>query len=150
MLIGDYFPLLVQVQPIEFTEAAVRQMAADFEVYFARGERYAVLTTPRRGAVRPRANERKLLSDWINSPKVMTHARRLCVAAANVTPNAVERGLFTALLWVWRPPFPLEAFGDVDSALDFTLEKLQHASLDLPLQAPELRQAVRERLREFI
>lgn len=149
MLIGDFFPLLVQVQPKEFTEDAVRTMAASFEVYFARGERYAVLSVPRAGAVRPGAKQRKLLTDWVNSPRVMEHGRRLCVASANVSTNTFERGLLTALLWLWRPPFPLEMFGDVDSALSYALRKMEEGSIRPPLQADHLRRAVHERLRSL-
>lgn len=151
MLIGDYFPLLIHVQPAELTESAVRDMAASFDTYFARGERYAVLTLSPKDAVRPGAKERKRVADWVNSPRVKECTKRLCVGSATVTTGgALERGMLTALLWLWRPPFPLQAFGEVPAALDYALARLEESAVPLPRPKSEIRRQVLERLRELV
>ena len=74
---GDTFPLLVAVGPQHFDEAAMKEMAAAYEPYFARNERYTVLNVSPRGASNPGAKERKLITDWVNSPRVRDCSKRL-------------------------------------------------------------------------
>jgi len=150
VLIGDYFPLLVQIQPKVLTAESIAKMGEEFEVYFRRGERYVVVSLQAKNAHSPSATERKLVADWVNSPRVMEFGGRLCVASANVSRSAFERGMLTALLWIWRPPFPLKPFPTVEAALDYALEMATGASLQLPMDTPLLRRIVLERLRDFI
>lgn len=146
VLIGEYFPLLIHVQPVEYSRETVAAMAADFEVYFDRGDRYFVVTVPPKGAIKPGAKERGLVADWVNSPRVAEYGRRLCIGSASVLESGFERGLLTALLWAWRPPFPLEVFGTVEAALDHAVARLRAESLSLPYSRTELHQLVSQRL----
>ncbi len=150
LLIGDYFPLLVNVTPAVLTPRSVGEMAKAFDTYFERNERYAVLSVTRRDAPKPGAKERKLVADWVNSPRTMAFAQRLCVGSATVLPGALERGVFTALLWAWKPPFPVKAVANLKLGLDFTLSKLDQASLRLPREESTVRQLVEQRLRDVI
>lgn len=73
-----------------------------------------------------------------------------CIGSASVLESGFERGLLTALLWAWRPPFPLEVFGTIDAALDHALRKLEEESLSLPHPPSELRRIVLQRLADFV
>lgn len=110
-LLGEAFPLLVQVGPMQFTEESVREMAALYEPYFARGERYATVSLQPRNAKTPGAKERKLIVDWVTSARVAEATKRLCVASATVLPNPIARGVFTAMPGVWSRAAPVRTAG---------------------------------------
>jgi hypothetical protein len=142
---GECFPLLLAVAPKRYDPAAVQRMADAFEVYFQRGERYAVISIQPDGSVTPGASERKLVLDWLESPRVQRCAGELCVGAATIIHGSLMRGAFTALLWFWRPPFPMESVASVARAVDYCVERLRSAGVDLPAEPAELRRRI-ERL----
>lgn len=145
-LLGEAFPLLVQVGPMEYTEQSVREMAALFEPYFARGERYATVSLQPRYAKSPGAKERKLIVDWVMSPRVSEATKRLCVASATVLTNPLARGVFTAMLWVWSPPVPVRPVATVEEALDHCFSGIARAGLKLPKPEAMLREEIRKAL----
>lgn len=144
-VVGESFPLLVAVAPRRYDAAAVQRMADAFEVYFQRGERYAVISIQPKDSITPGASERKLMLDWLESPRVRHCAGELCVGAATIIHGAVMRGAFTALLWFWRPPFPMETVATVARAVDYCVERLSSAGSPIPASPAELKQRV-ERL----
>lgn len=111
-------------------DSSRRLTSPGFERYFARGERYALITGSPRDSVIA-ARERKLITDWTNSPGVRERSRELCVGSATIVPSALSRGALTAMLWVCKPTSPHLAAADGDEALDFTLAKLEEARLPL-------------------
>ena len=88
-----------------------------------------------------------MLMDWVGSPRVLEHASRLCVGAAAVVDGALMRGALTAVLWVWKPPFPLHAAATVPEGIDHCLRRLAGAGVPLPVDSIEL-QARAERALE--
>ncbi len=149
-ILGEAFPLLVQVGPMQFTEESVREMAALYEPYFARGEPYATLTLQPRNAKTPGAKERKLIVDWVTSPRVAEATKRLCVASATVLPNPIARGVLTAMLWVWSPPVPIRPVATVEEGLDHCFGSIARAGLKLPKPVPLIRQEILQALRSLI
>lgn len=149
-LMGETFPLLVHVGPMEYTEDSVRQMADLYEEYFERGERYAVLSLQPKFSRIPGPRERKLITDWTMSPRVAEATRTLCVASATVLPNALVRGVFTAMLWIWSPPVPVKPVARVEEGLDHCLAGLGRAGLKLPRPAPILREEVLGAVRNIV
>jgi len=149
-LIGDYFPILLSVSPLHYTESTVPEMGEAFEEYFIRGTRYVVIAVNPNRAEPPDAKQRKLVTDWIASPRVMSYSARLCLGSANIVPNALLRGLHTALLWAWNPPFPIKPVASPREALDYSLEALELAGVPPPRGAAGTRAAIQQRLHEIM
>ena len=145
----DTFPLLVGVGPKRFDEESVREMADAYEPYFRGAERYAVLTATPRDAVLPDARARRLMTDWLNSPRVRDCTRRLCVGTATIVPSTVTRGALTALLWFWTPGSPLKPVATVDEGLDYCFERMRIERVKLSDEAA-VRKLVGERLRDIV
>ncbi|HEY6726445.1 MAG TPA: hypothetical protein VI197_20565 [Polyangiaceae bacterium] len=150
VLVGDYFPILLSVSPAQYTENTVRQMAEAFEEYFIRGTRYVVISVSPNGARPPDAKQRKLVTDWISSPRVMSYSARLCLGSANIVPSSLLRGLHTALLWAWSPPFPVKPVAGAREALDYALDTLEKSGVPLPPGGVALRVKVQRRLQEIM
>lgn len=53
---------------------------------------------------------RKSLANWAQNNKLAL--RELLVAHAAIVGSNFERGLFTAMVWLIRPSWPMRAFGD--------------------------------------
>lgn len=149
-LMGETFPVLVHVGPMEYTEEAVRQMADLYDEYFERGERYVLLALQPREARIPGAKERKRITDWTTSPRVLDASKKLCVASATVLPNAVTRGVYTALMWIWSPPFPVKAVGTVEEGLEHCLAGIERAGLTLPRPAHSIRQEILNSVKDIV
>ena len=88
------------------------------------------------GSIAPGANERKLLADWVRSPRVREQSGRLCVAAATTVNGSVMRGALTAIMWFWTPPFTLKVVASASQGIDFCLAQLTAAKIQL-LLTPE-------------
>lgn len=124
-VLGENFPVLVAIAPRRYDAASVKRMADAFEHYFQRGERYAVISVQPKGSITPGAAERKLVLDWLQSPRTQRYAGELCVGAATIMHGPVMRGAMTAVLWFWRPPFPMEMVPTVARAVDYCLDRLR-------------------------
>lgn len=136
---AETFPLLVYVPPKQYDAAAVRLMAELFRPFHLRGERYTLLAAQRKDAVVPGAAERKLIYDWIDSPEVRAYASKLCVGSAAVVDSVLMRGALTALLWFWKPPFPLEPVATPAAGTDFCMGRLLDARIPLPTTPADLK-----------
>ena len=68
--IDDAFPILVAMSGSGFDEDEMRAMVDGVEAYFRRNARFAVLSVSPGDFVRMGARERKILSDWVNGPRV--------------------------------------------------------------------------------
>lgn len=132
-LVGDSFPLLVYVAPKEYSAVTVRQLAEAFEPYFARGERYAFLSVQPKSSIPPGPAERKLLMEWVQSPRTREYASQLCVGSAAVTHSALMRGALTAILWFWKLPFPLEPVPSIEAGVEYCVNRLVEAAVPLPI-----------------
>jgi hypothetical protein len=145
----DFLPLLLVVSSARMDDGEFGEMKAGYERYFARNERYAVLTVSPGNFIRSGARERKQVADWLNTPAVVASTRRLCVASAAVLPSAVARGAVTALFWFWTPAFPLRPVPTVAEGLEFCFEALESAKMLLPRPAEAIHLGVVECLRNL-
>lgn len=139
---GDVFPLLVAVGPSQYDATAVKRLAESFEEYFQRGERYAVISIQPEGSVTPGASERKMMLDWLESPRVRHYAGELCVGAATIVHGRVMRGALTAVLWFWKPPFPMETVATLAEGVDYCVERLHASGVPLSAKPAELKQQI--------
>lgn len=142
-LVSETFPLLVLVLPQRFDAQSVHQMAELYEPYFARGERYAAVSLQPPGGVAPGPAERKLITDWVDSPRVRRLTEQLCVASATVVANPLARGVLTAMLWVWKPATPVHPVSSLDEGVDHCLRKLRDADVPIPLAETRLRMTIK-------
>jgi hypothetical protein len=129
--IDDAFPLLVTISAPVFDEAEVRSMADGFEAYFARGERYAVITANSRGATVPGPMERRAIADWANHPRVRDFSKRLCVGAATIVDGTMARATLSVIMAIWKPGMPLEVVSGPERALDYCLQRLREEGMAL-------------------
>lgn len=141
-LLLDWKPLVVLVTPAHFNDESVQRMNEEFLRYYARNERYTLLTVPTPGAPTPNAHERKLVGEWASSDLIQTNSSRLCVSAGIVFTSTLARGALTAILWLWKPPFPIEFFGSVEHAIDFCVGGARKAGLALPADGTKLKEEI--------
>jgi len=149
-IFDDTFPLLVAVGPQRFDVESVREMAASYEPYFERNQRYVVLNVTPRGAAVPDANGRKLVIDWVNSPRVKDCSARLCLGTATVVEGALSRGALTAMLWFWTPPSPLKPVATINEGLDYCFDRLRSEHLQPSAGEAAVRKLVQGRLRGIV
>jgi hypothetical protein len=148
LFVDDYFPLLLCIGPKHFDEAAVAEMAAGYERYFVRGDRYSLITCSPRDAVTD-ARGRKMIVDWANSPRVRQKSRELCVGSSTVVPNALARGALTALLWLWKPSSPHHVVASSEEGIDWCLARIAEARLVLPGSSADVRRDALRRVRNL-
>ena len=134
-VLGECFPLLIGVAPLRYDASTLRQMNDGFEAYFQRGQPYAFVSVQPEGSTTPGAAERKLLMQWLESPRVQHYARELCVGSAVVVDGPLMRGALTAVLWFWKPPFPLEAVKTPEGGIDYCIAQLTQRGVPLPTSA---------------
>jgi hypothetical protein len=137
--IDDCFPLIATISASQFDEAEIRSMADGFERYFARGERYALISVSPRNAPAPGPQERRRIAEWANHPRVRDFSKRLCVGSATVITNPVARAALTVITALWKPASPLQACPSISSGLDYCLRRIQEERLVLPAPADLVR-----------
>ncbi len=116
-----------------YDDETMAQMTAQYQRFFDRGDRYAVISTNRAGATSPNAKARRAIADWAGSPRVKKVVSELCIGSATVARGALERGTLTAIFWLWRPPCPYQIAASHEEAVDWTIERLIAAKVPLPL-----------------
>jgi len=142
----DWFPLVVVTMAREYSGVEVGDLIAGFERIFARDQRCAVLSVSPPDAVPMGPKERKLLSDWLNEPRLRERAKKVCVASAAVVANPLARLVTTALLWLWTSPIPFRMFSTAEDAFDFCLSGLSAGSVPMALPPAGTRREVRAEL----
>jgi hypothetical protein len=137
------WPLLITMGPQSWTERNVAEMAEGFDRYFSRGERYALISASPRDSVMA-AKERKLVTDWSNTPRVRDRSRELCVGSATIARSALARGALTAIMWIWKPAAPHLAVANTDEAVDYALAQLAAAGIALELSPTVMRREAKK------
>jgi hypothetical protein len=138
--IDDCFPLVLSMGPRVWQDTTIDDMAAGYERFFARGERYALISAAPRGSVFG-AKHRKQVADWSNSPRVRQKSGELCIGSATLARDALSRGALTAVLWLFKPPSPHQVVATPEEGVDWCIAKLQAAGIALPRSAAGLRSA---------
>jgi hypothetical protein len=138
-LLGATFPLLIAILPKKYDAASIQAMADAFRPYHARQQHFAVMHIQLKGVGVPTATERKLVTDWANSPAIRDVSARFCVVSAVVLPNPLNRGVLTAINWLLKPVCPTVPVGTAIAGVDECLDRLQQAGVTLPRSADTLR-----------
>jgi len=146
----DTFPLVLGIAPRRYDASTIREMAAGYEQFFQRNEPYALLYVTPTGAALPDAGARKLITAWLNSPRLLDFSSRLCVGSAAVVSNPLARNTLNALLMFWSPPWPLRAVQTVNQGLEYCFDVLRTRRLLPVARAGVLRRLVGEHVRDML
>jgi len=149
-IIDDCFPLLVAVPRPTFDVAEVQSMMDEFERYFQRGERYAVLTITARNAPVPGQVERRMIGEWVNHPRVRDYTKRLCVGSATLISNPLARAAHTIIMAFGKPAIPSEAVPTLEKGLDYCLECIRSAALPTSQPLELMRYHLIRELRDMV
>lgn len=137
---GATFPLLIGILPKTYNAASVQAMDDAFRPIHARLQHFAVVLIQLKGAPIPTATERKLVTDWADSPVIRDVAKRFCVVSAVVLPNPMSRGVMTAMNWVMKPAYPTIGVATAHLGVNLCVERLIQAGVPLPCTADTLRE----------
>jgi len=148
--IDHCFPLIITISAPVFDANEVKAMADGFERYFARGERYAVLSTSPRNAPAPGQHERRLIAEWADHPRVRSFSKQLCVGSATVTANPLSRAALTVIMAFWKPPNPFEVAPSIEKGLDYCLRRIQEERLAVSKPHDLMRYEMLQLLRDAI
>jgi hypothetical protein len=66
--------------------------------------------------------QRRRTADFLR--EVQPRAAAYFAGAAVVLSSPIQRGILTAVLWIFTPPYPMRAFADVREARGWLLDRL--------------------------
>ena len=124
------FPLVRLHAHGQSTDAEVAERIAFLERQAERGEPFALVfdTT---GSKPLTASQRKMYTDWLEQHT--ERAAREILGCAFVVTSALNRGIFTGVFWVWKPPMPYTFCGSRAEAEVWARARLAGApSVPLP------------------
>jgi hypothetical protein len=123
------FPLVVIEAVGSSSDEDVRERLAFLEKVLARGST-GVLVFDSSGNAGLSAMQRRMWVDWLAKHDVALRERSL--AAAFVTPNALVRGTYTAVFWLWSPPFTHVFVRTREEAMAWAENRLRDQGAALP------------------
>lgn len=109
-------------------------MADGFERYFARGERYTVLSAAPRNAPAPGPEARRMIAEWADHPRVRNFTKQLCVGSATIAANPLSRAALAIIMSIWKPAAPFEIAPSIEKGLDYCLRRIREERL--PMNKP--------------
>ncbi len=125
-------------------------MIEGFEPYFKRGERYAVVWASTRGAPPPAQQQRRMLADWANQPRVKDLTKRLCVGTATVAESSLMRASLSIVMAFWKPPSPLKVVPNFEAGLDWCLSRIGEERMKLPKPSEVVRRDMLTLLKDTV
>lgn len=129
------FPFVhVRYPPELATDAEVRAFIEEQRSIVNRKRRFVMLVDASQLA-NSSSVQRRMYAEWMREAEVPS--RLYCVGMAVVLKNPILRGALQAVLWIFTPPTPIEAFGDLESAATRCHEWMRGESLecaDAPLR----------------
>jgi hypothetical protein len=125
------WPLVVLRCPARVEEGSLAPLIDDFEACHAQGHRFALLVDATAMQNMPSARWRRGLTDWANDPRVLAETRRYSVGTALLIASPLARGVYTALLWLWKPPTPHYAAATMSAAIEWCCQRLTLAAVPL-------------------
>jgi hypothetical protein len=132
VLCDQMFPLVILVAPPKLDLDAVTEYRAAIERVYARNRKYALVSYTGYLTTLPGPRERKALADWMNDPAQVANQKRLCVGSTTQLDSAIKRGFMQALNWLWTPPIPHGVHATLDEAVDWCVDLLVRADVQMP------------------
>jgi hypothetical protein len=126
----ECWPLAVATFGDAFADADYDAMFAQFDVAFARRERFVTLNDVRAQKSMPSAKHRARVAEWTRSVEPLI--RQYSLGYALVVLSPIARGALTAIDWLNPPKCPQAYFAAMPAACDWCIERLR--SRNLPLE----------------
>lgn len=136
-----HWPLAVLVLPSDVSDIDVPRLARSLEVIFARKERFVSIADATAVARLPGAKSRGEIGTWTKS--IEAESRRYLIANAIVVPNALARGVLTAIQWIAPPVVPTSVCATLSEGGAFVVEHARRGGLDTTSVARFLDRATR-------
>ena len=132
--IVDWDPVRFSVQVADVTDEGLAAYFAEVEASLHRdraaGRRFVLVFDPRHG--RPPSLEQRLVQARFIE-RVAPIVADVSLGTALCTPSPVLRGMAAALFWVARAASPQVSLPSMRAALDWAIEKVTTAGLELPM-----------------
>jgi hypothetical protein len=129
----DWDPVRFSVQIADVTDEGLKayfdEVEARLRLDHAEGRRFALVFDPRHG--RPPTLEQRLIQARFIE-RTAPLVAEVNLGTALCTPSAVLRGMMAALFWVARSPSPQISLPSMRAALDWAIEKVVAAGLEVP------------------
>ena len=133
--IVDWDPVRFSVQVADVTDEGLATYLAEVEASLlrdhAKGRRFALVFDPRHGRP-PNLEQRLVQARFIE--RVSGIVREVNLGTALCTPSAVLRGMLAGLFWVVRSPSPQVSLASMTATLDWAIDKVVAAGLEVPEQ----------------
>jgi hypothetical protein len=127
----DAWPLVVLRCPARIDETSLAPLIDHFEACHAHRRRFALVVDATATQSMPSAKWRRGLTDWANDPRVLAETRRYSVGTSLLIASPLARGVYTALLWLWKPPTPHYVTATMSAGVEWCCQRLTHASVPL-------------------
>lgn len=131
------WPLVQQVHRPGFVDRDIEHMIQCYERLFMRAARYVILIYSEPGAPTLNVSQRQVLSRW--SRERSEFIRRVNLGVAIVLDSALFRATLTAYNWISEPVSPQQAVATRLEGLDWCIDKLSSAGIDVTPQIYDLR-----------
>jgi hypothetical protein len=129
------FPLVEVAQYDGHDESDWLWILGQYERLFGQRQRYALYVDASRLTQTVPPTTRKIVGTWIGDN--LSRCVAWNVGACVLMHSGLIRGAFQALMWLARPPVPLEFPSSYAKGLDWCVARLEQASLHVP---PAVRQ----------
>jgi hypothetical protein len=124
------WPIVVFTVGETTTDDDWRRMFATYDEIYKRHQLFHTITDGMSIKSFPTSAQRKLIADL--SREHEARSRRWCVGGATVLPNAVARGVVTAVTWLAPPVYKLTYHESFADALDEAVRALAARGITVP------------------
>jgi hypothetical protein len=145
-VIDATWPIIVLSMPQRLDEAFVHRLEANFELVFARKQRFALITDTRALIEIPKARERKLLTDWASRPEQLLNQKTWNAGSSTIVQNTLFRTVLQGLYWVWTPTSPQHAARDDEDAFTWCAQLLAKEGIALPMSEAATREILKREI----
>jgi hypothetical protein len=128
------WPLVIVTFRDSPTDAALERMFQVYEECYRRAEPFHIINDGIRVRSAPAPRQRQLIAARAREHEPMSRA--WVIGSVTVVPNALLRGIVTAITWLAPPVYPLSVRATMEEALDIAFERLTARGIPI---TPELR-----------
>ncbi len=116
------WPVLIITLPPRTSDEELKSFNTSIGKFLEeKGERYALIMDAR-AAETLDVVQRRMHSDFMKKRKKF--AEKFCAATALVFESMVQRGVLIAILWAFKPSYPIKVFKSPDEAVDWAKKQL--------------------------
>ena len=125
----ECWPLAVSTLGDDLSDTELETMFSEWDVAFARKERFVTLNDMRGLKSMPSARQRARVAEWTRSLEAAMVQYSL--GYTNVSQSPLVRGALKAIDWLNPPKVPQAHFGTMTAACDWCIGRLRTAGLPI-------------------